>query len=1202
MVVALALMGFVAMLLFGMTSLVRVESRRADIQKTELVARQNALLGMRVALGRLQQAAGPDRRVTARADLFGSSGAVSGGVDPEHARWVGVWDSSIAESIDGRREYDQRSRVQRFEEAATWLVSGRAEDRGDPRDSIPSDRRVAIPADGADADPVRVPAESIAASGASQGGAFGYWVDDEGGKARVDLADPYRGSSDATELRRRLAVAQRTGPEAVLPAFPAGSPSVARAEDLGDFEFGDAAVQVSPEHFTTRSAGVLASTLFGGLRKDLTLALRPDDFADVPPEFRADPERFADPGRYLYYVPTDRMLAEADGAGRADPRMEIPGQGQADGDLRGARWEQAHDFFHLGERLGLSGFEAVESRFAEAPAGDGRPGRSVRNIIRGRSGGMARLQLDELPLHELQAFGDAMPSRNIPIFDRYEPSEKDLARAPLAPALTEIRFYISVGFDDNSHPVVRWHPYVELTNPYNVPVRPQDHVVNFGRFTPLLDFQFTDTDPDPWDTIQWSDEGWTGDGPTRPIEPRYFGAMTTASSEYRDEGEEVAFGSSNQARAQSIGVSIPESEAGTFAPGETKSFVLGETIDADAYVRQPEMEAGDDWQADFWEAAVRPFQLGFEDDDFAAIYELNELWPANPNDFERMSISVTMAPFYQAVTNDPDQRRLLETIMAPRYFEVEDADQFLTPALGTVSAAHMSMGAFPFDLADDSGVGDANPGDALRFEISLGKTSGEAWRDRYNVAGQSPVLILQMTRESADEAGGGGADAPSAENVFGQTNMRSFVLEDGAGLPGAENFAPEGWRFRFFENPNNGELQDQAWGKSNAPANDERAVLFDVPRETDAMASIGRFRHANFGIHAGEPAYLVGNGRRPRTALSPDRLHGMFNYPAFESEVDGTIDFSQTIDAEFEFWRTDVAVDTGFYLNRALWDRYFFSTKPAGWTPSGDGGTTWANARMRRLAASSPEERAAFDAHDRIASQLLVEGAFNVNSTSHKAWAAVLASLAGVRFPGGQPLELAYPRTLYPAGGKGDLWSGYREYALDDIYVDGQETDGAVDSLSEAVVQEVKRRGPFLSLEHFVNRQLVADSSAMRGRMGTLAAAIERSGINDGAGEDTVPESPGALSQHDLLEPLGPSLAARSDTFTVRAVGRARTAANGAEATRAVCEAVVQRMPAYVDPADAPRTPLQALSSAVNRTHGRAYRVVRFRWIEEGGS
>ena len=66
-------MAFVLLLLLSITTLVRVETGVAEQSKAQLIARQNALLGLQMAVGRLQIAAGPDQRVTSTGELVADS-------------------------------------------------------------------------------------------------------------------------------------------------------------------------------------------------------------------------------------------------------------------------------------------------------------------------------------------------------------------------------------------------------------------------------------------------------------------------------------------------------------------------------------------------------------------------------------------------------------------------------------------------------------------------------------------------------------------------------------------------------------------------------------------------------------------------------------------------------------------------------------------------------------------------------------------------------------------------------------------------------------------------------------------------------------------------------------------------------------------------------------------------------------------------
>ena len=177
LVIALSLMAFILLLVLYMSTLLRVESQAAETNQARLLARQNATLAMMKAVGELQKAAGPDGRVTARADLSGS------GVAPEKALWTGVWDSTTGSLLD-------------------FLVSG----EGELATALGEDPAVMASYAPAPGDPpdyeVRVEKESIPESGGSR---FAYWVAGEGTKATVRGVPGAGDSGDLAPLTTSLA-------------------------------------------------------------------------------------------------------------------------------------------------------------------------------------------------------------------------------------------------------------------------------------------------------------------------------------------------------------------------------------------------------------------------------------------------------------------------------------------------------------------------------------------------------------------------------------------------------------------------------------------------------------------------------------------------------------------------------------------------------------------------------------------------------------------------------------------------------------------------------------------------------------------------------------------------------------------------------------------------------------------------------------
>jgi hypothetical protein len=156
-------------------------------------------------------------------------------------------------------------------------------------------------------------------------------------------------------------------------------------------------------------------------------------------------------------------------------------------------------------------------------------------------------------------------------------------------------------------------------------------------------------------------------------------------------------------------------------------------------------------------------------------------------------------------------------------------------------------------------------------------------------------------------------------------------------------------------------------------------------------------------------------------------------------------------------------------------------------------------------------------------------------------------------------------------------------------------------------------------MAEFVNRRLGSGDMAQRG---ALQQAIDDSNLNKGhavaanagfeipaaavanykyanapAGAGSSYQgAPGYLSQADILNVLGNAATPRSDTFTVRGYGEARDA-NGKVLARATCEAVVQRFPDWLDPADKVETLPVSLASESNKTFGRRFLITTLRWL-----
>ncbi|MGE9295436.1 MAG: hypothetical protein ACQKBV_04025 [Puniceicoccales bacterium] len=106
LLVSISLMSMILMLLVGLSTYTQTELAAASADEQVQQARENARLGLLVALGELQSAAGPDQRVTARAEILGDINFHS-----QNRYWTGVWNTTNMNAdpvwlVSGRREVD----------------------------------------------------------------------------------------------------------------------------------------------------------------------------------------------------------------------------------------------------------------------------------------------------------------------------------------------------------------------------------------------------------------------------------------------------------------------------------------------------------------------------------------------------------------------------------------------------------------------------------------------------------------------------------------------------------------------------------------------------------------------------------------------------------------------------------------------------------------------------------------------------------------------------------------------------------------------------------------------------------------------------------------------------------------------------------------------------------------------------------------
>ncbi|WP_269536921.1 hypothetical protein [Cerasicoccus fimbriatus] len=490
------------------------------------------------------------------------------------------------------------------------------------------------------------------------------------------------------------------------------------------------------------------------------------------------------------------------------------------------------------------------------------------------------------------------------------------------------------------------------------------------------------------------------------------------------------------------------------------------------------------------------------------------------------------------------------------------------------------------------------------------------WLEDYNPAapyvGRSPLEY-----ETGSSSNGGTGDNPSWIADFFYTTELAAAPDD-AEIPSRGDNAFVGFT-------------DDASGSLSAP-------LFHLPRSSREFYSIGDLRHARLGLAQNytqaqqywkwsntAPAYAIGSSSAS-PYLAPDAVYRE-QWPDFNSPDSGP----------------PVYYDLSWNLNTALWDDYFFSTVVDSELREGS-----YLAENPRIYSKMEHIDANLDSATEAAGELYVHGAFNVNSTSVEAWKALLAANFGaeVAIADGSTESYAaqapYLRHPYPLSSEADPQS--TSLPEDTESYNGFRTLNAteIDALAQAIVQQVKIRGPFMSVAEFINRSPTPTSHLGRTidspedwqAKGALQAAIDASGINDNfydandasdGDDDTYaysiedPENlyednimstryfrefnrdamrgalaanaPAFLTQGDLLAAFGSQLTVRSDTFRIRVWAESLNPL-GESNGEAWAEAIIQRTPNKINPSE------DITAGDPIDGQGRRFVITSFRWLD----
>lgn len=1255
LVISLMLMAFLLLLILSLTTLAQLETRQATQALRMDTARENARLGLQEALGTLQATAGSDQRVSARAEILGLA---DGGPNPY---WTGVWDVAGDDLLDYAATADTTKRnasTGKLEIAPTWLVSFRRWDAPDalpdPAQSLASvleENEVVTLVSGAEA--IRPVEAGRKPAGAS--GNYAWWIGDEGVKAKANTSnhagDIEASGADSVHLRDRLGLysARRHGIERLEGAedYPVDDPLWRKALSNGSLATvatdGNAWPGVDEDwlrenqhNLTLFSRGVLSDSLRGGLKLDLSRGLEEDWprlLEILAPEGVS--ERRQNSGNINTGLNRPAIVATRDEDGNlidwAGPRpvYRVPGPavtgGEYDGFVYGPYWDILYDYYQLHKPwppytviLNIRSDDSTRSPRREFLGyQSGRPPHAGGGDADWyKSYGDERINQPSLAIGVGKPFGIDQPASfgaslearaggpgyaghfiptapdpdegqwwhhnffalpAFPDLERYPDgfinqnnrnySNQNNRQAPMWNVLTPVRLRSQLvfgiesyevdpddlaeldgDFDPEDGPFYRFRlqisPTVVLWNPYNVrlSLRPTQLLYRMEDFRMQI---YVDEE------IYFDSRGEAG------------GPLDSVDGSNDPEGLGVYLNRILQINSPSkyFQYLLFVADGYMFEPGEVRVFSLAGNHELSIDHTDIRNEARNHW-------LVPEFVSGrhaWLDLEYSPIFGK----PASGNDRER---------------------RPTDPVPASGQVEV----RLFPPDDGTFGDDRGQQMRFSFRLPFD----DPSPQpivlaeqEAVFFQnqetLSLGSVDILGVTDGLS---QPYLSVLHEIKEPADQDAGNPLFLTSTPRALNQREV-------------TDTAAP----FQLFRSNWAGQPPASVADAQVKPGTTGRTyfggepeiVAYDVPRQP--LHSVGDFMHANVSFFNDLPNYPVGGGHASPHVSDRDAYLVLASGDTFFPDI-------------------------AYLLNHALFDRFFFSTVPVDWenAPSvyGDYPATqrdrWfpfdedfdadyidANRPLPnpRMAYHTWEDEDS-DAYleqlrdvEKAASRLWVDGAFNINSTSVEAWKAILGASTGspgdthsIRLASGgnttlsgSDLDNPFTRFTEPMGEPGDNWRGYRTLSGNEL-----------ERLAGEMIDEVKNRGPFSSLADFVNRRLV---NGDYGERGSMQAAIDRSGINSGI-NNSDRGSAGYLLQNDLLRTLAPILSARSDTFVIRAYGDAVNPVTGELEASAFCEALVQRMPAFLDRADAPETRIDELSE-INQRFGRRFEIIDFRWLSE---
>lgn len=482
--------------------------------------------------------------------------------------------------------------------------------------------------------------------------------------------------------------------------------------------------------------------------------------------------------------------------------------------------------------------------------------------------------------------------------------------------------------------------------------------------------------------------------------------------------------------------------------------------------------------------------------------------------------------------------------------------------------------------------------------------------------GKSPFAVLSLTAKPTRDL-----LHPTKGWLFGNPATANVTVDEKEGP-----YSVQSYEMNFLE----------VFGSNSFP-------MVDVDIQTETRGFFGPGQTSQYGLTSAtmftlpkEPMVSIAQFQTANILASSALPH--FNYPVGNSHAHPLIPSDKVKDGDM--------FDYSFGMNWKLWDSFYFSSLS---DRAEVDATDFANGEIplnSRLIATRPSGMATDDVIERIsggqvgergriiASHQLIKGAFNVNSTDIEAWRAILSGLRSRSIPTRDgkereskddtpfgrliPTITTEDESLAIGGGAG---TGGQESARASRWVGLHLLDDSqIEVLATKIVEEIKKRGkedkaPILTLGEFVNRRpgSPTDIHSLRGLLQTAIDEANKetdifsldddgdSILNvdnlpnaDALAGNTAEGSPAELLQGDILHEIGSFLTTHTDTLRIRSYG---TAGEGTAKVEAWCEAIIQRLPEYVDSSDAAED--IPVAGSVNDRFGRRFQIVSFRWLSK---